>query len=322
MPATKLPSLESDAKWYHHVPVMRAEVLDYLNCRPGKVYVDGTLGGAGHARDILERNAPDGLLIGLDQDADAVANARVALAGQAERVRVFHLNFVHLPEVMMQLGLPGADGILLDLGISLHHLQGSGRGFSFMRDEPLDMRMDIRTAPTAADLVNRLKEDELQRIFQEYGEERWSGRIARRIIHARRRQPIRSSDELARIVRAAVPGAGRQRVHPATRVFMALRIAVNDELNRLAELLDRVPKLLNPGGRLCVLSFHSLEDRIVKQRLKAMEKYGRDEPWQQAASGAEGCLRILTRKVIRPRPDEIAANPMARSTKLRAAERI
>jgi 16S rRNA (cytosine1402-N4)-methyltransferase len=223
---------------------------------------------------------------------------------------------------MMQLGLPGADGILLDLGISLHHLQGSGRGFSFMRDEPLDMRMDIRTAPTAADLVNRLKEDELQRIFQEYGEERWSGRIARRIIHARRRQPIRSSDELARIVRAAVPGAGRQRVHPATRVFMALRIAVNDELNRLAELLDRVPKLLNPGGRLCVLSFHSLEDRIVKQRLKAMEKYGRDEPWQQAASGAEGCLRILTRKVIRPRPDEIAANPMARSTKLRAAERI
>jgi 16S rRNA (cytosine1402-N4)-methyltransferase len=308
---------------YRHIPVMRTEVLNYLGCRPGGVYADGTLGGAGHARAILEQNAPDGLLIGLDQDADAIANARLLLADQADRVRLFHRNFTDLVEVIRELGLKGVDGILLDLGISLHHLQGSGRGFSFLRDEPLDMRMDTRTAQTAADLVNRLKEDELQRIFQEYGEERWSGRIARRIVHARRKQPIRSSGELARLVCAAVPGGRRSRIHPATRVFMALRIAVNDELVRLSELLDHVPEMLNPGGRLCILSFHSLEDRIVKQRLKAMEtKYRRDSGPNDAAGRPEGVLRILTRKVVRPGPEEIAANPMARSTKLRAAERV
>jgi len=307
---------------YRHIPVMRAEVLEYLNCRAGGVYADGTLGGAGHARAILEHSAPDGLLIGLDQDADAITNAREFLADQAERVRLFHRNFAQLPEVMGQLGLKGLDGILLDLGISLHHLQASGRGFSFLRDEPLDMRMDIRAAQTAADLINRLKEDDLRRILQEYGEERWSGRIARRIIHVRRIQPIRTSGELARIVCEAVPRGGRARIHPATRVFMALRIAVNDELNRLAELLDQVPEMLNPGGRLCVLSFHSLEDRIVKRHLKAMEKRNRRDPWLQDGGGPEGTLKILTRKVVRPGPDEIAANPMARSTKLRAAERV
>jgi 16S rRNA (cytosine1402-N4)-methyltransferase len=302
---------------------MRAEVLDLLNCRPGKTYVDGTLGGAGHARDILERSAPDGLLIGLDQDADAIANARTVLADWAARVRLFHRNFVHLAEVLLELGLKGVDGIVLDLGLSLHHLQRSGRGFSFLRDEPLDMRMDTRTAQTAADLVNHLKEDELRRIFQEYGEERWSGRIARRIIRVRSRQPVRTSGELARIVCEAVPGAGRHRIHPATRVFMALRIAVNDELHLLAEVLDQVPQMLNPSGRLCVLSFHSLEDRIVKQRFKAMEQKRRRDPWQADEAGSsEGVLKILTRKVVRPGLQEIAANPMARSTRLRAAERV
>jgi 16S rRNA (cytosine1402-N4)-methyltransferase len=302
---------------------MRREVLEHLNCRPGGIYVDGTLGGAGHARDILAHSAPDGRLIGLDQDADAIVNARTVLADQADRVRLFHLSFTRLPEVVAQLGLAGVDGILFDLGISLHHLQGSGRGFSFMRDEPLDMRMDIRTGATAADLVNGAREDELRRIFQEYGEERWSGRIARRLSHARRGQPIRTSGQLARLVCEAVPGSGRSRIHPATRVFMALRIAVNDELRRLAEALDRVPEMLNPGGRVCVLSFHSLEDRIVKQRFKAMEKRTRREPWPADADGrSEGTLKILTRKVVRPGAEEIAANPMARSTKLRAAERI
>ncbi|MCU0590389.1 MAG: 16S rRNA (cytosine(1402)-N(4))-methyltransferase RsmH [Desulfobacterales bacterium] len=308
---------------YRHIPVMCTEVLEYLNCRPGGVYADGTLGGAGHARGILEQIAPDGLLIGLDQDADAIANARLLLAGQAERVRLFHRNFADLAEVIRDLGLKGVDGVLLDLGISLHHLQGSGRGFSFLRDEPLDMRMDVRTVQTAADLVNRLKEDELQHIFQEYGEERWSGRIARRIVYARRSQPIRSSGELARLVCEAVPGGRRARIHPATRVFMALRIAVNDELDRLSGFLDQVPEMLNAGGRLCILSFHSLEDRIVKQRLKAMERKPRRDPGpSDTAGGPEEVLKILTRKVVRPGPDEIAANPMARSTKLRAAERV
>jgi 16S rRNA (cytosine1402-N4)-methyltransferase len=310
---------------YRHIPVMRPEVLAYLNCRPGGVYVDGTLGGAGHARDILDHSAPDGRLIGFDQDADAIANARIVLAPYGDRVRLIHENFARMADVLSQLGVAGADGILLDLGISLHHLEGSGRGFSFMRDEPLDMRMDDRTEQTAADLVNHLREDELKRIFQEYGEERFAGRIARGIAAARRRQTIRTSAELARIVSEATPRAGRHRhrIHPATRVFMALRIAVNRELERLAEFMAQLPGLLASGGRVCILSFHSLEDRIVKQQMKAMEKDRRGGAWPGApAPEAEGVLRRLTRKVVRPGPEEITANPMARSTKLRAAERI
>jgi 16S rRNA (cytosine1402-N4)-methyltransferase len=303
---------------YRHIPVMAAEALAYLDCRPGKIYVDGTLGGAGHARAILERSGPDGLLIGLDQDADAIANARDVLAPYSARVRLIHANFGLMAEVLAQLGLAGADGILLDLGISLYHLEGSGRGFSFLRDEPLDMRMDMRSEDTAADLVNRLREEELKRIFQQYGEERFSGRIARRIAAARRRRPIRTSAELARVVCAAVPGGGRSRIHPATRVFMALRIAVNREIERLGEFFDQLLALLNPGGRVCILSYHSLEDRIVKQRLRALEARRGSTP----AGEAEGILRVLTRKVVRPGAEEIAANPMARSAKLRAAERI
>lgn len=307
---------------YRHIPVMAAEVLEYLDCRPGKIYVDGTLGGAGHAQAILDRSAPDGLLIGVDQDEDAVANARNVLAPYSGRVRIVHANFGQLADVLSQLGFTGVDGILLDLGISLYHLEGSGRGFSFLREEPLDMRMDTRSPETAADLVNRLREDDLKKIFQEYGEERFSGRIARRVVAARRRQPIRTSAELARIVCEAVPGGRHGRIHPATRVFMALRIAVNQEMERLEEFLGQLPGLLNPGGRLCILSFHSLEDRVVKQRLKALGKSLRPGTWPGAPGDeAKGILRILTRKVVRPGAEEIGANPMARSAKLRAAER-
>ena len=304
---------------YRHVPVMRAEVLEFLNCRPGRTYVDGTLGGAGHARAILERTAPDGRLIGLDHDADAIANAATALEPFADRVRLAHANFAQLPEVLAGLGIPGVDGLLLDLGVSLHHFEGSGRGFSFQKDEPLDMRMDVRTAETAADIVAASSEDELRRLFLEYGEERFAGRIARRVVAARRAAPIRTSAALARIVAGAVPGRSRGRIHPATRVFMALRIAVNRELERLEALLGRLPELLLPGGRLCVLTFHSLEDRIVKQRLKALEV-----PRRETVAPADGgrCMRLLTRKVVRPSVEETAANPMARSTKLRAAERL
>ncbi len=304
---------------YRHVPVMRAEVLEFLNCRPGRTYVDGTLGGAGHARAILERTAPDGRLIGLDHDADAIANAATALEPFADRVRLAHANFAQLPEVLAGLGIPGVDGLLLDLGVSLHHFEGSGRGFSFQKDEPLDMRMDVRTAETAADIVAASSEDELRRLFLEYGEERFAGRIARRVVAARRAAPIRTSAALARIVAGAVPGRSRGRIHPATRVFMALRIAVNRELERLEALLGQLPELLLPGGRLCVLTFHSLEDRIVKQRLKALEV-----PRRETVAPADGgrCLRLLTRKVVRPSVEETAANPMARSTKLRAAERL
>jgi 16S rRNA (cytosine1402-N4)-methyltransferase len=303
---------------------MTAEVLHFLNCQPGKVYVDGTLGGAGHARAILESSSPDGILIGCDQDADAIAHAHIFLAPYADRVRLVHENFIRLPEILSQLGFSGVDGVLLDLGVSLHHFEASGRGFSFLREEPLDMRMDLRSTETAADLIARLKEHDLKRIFLEYGEERFAARIARAVVAARRRQPIRTSGELARVVGSAVPQRGRGRIHPATRVFMALRIAVNHELERLSEFLERLPGVLLPGGRVCILSFHSLEDRIVKQRLKALEVHRGDStgPLALPSATTEGCLRILTRKVRRPQPEEVAENPMARSTKLRAAERV
>jgi 16S rRNA (cytosine1402-N4)-methyltransferase len=310
---------------YRHIPVMRSEVLEYLNCRPGKIFVDGTLGGAGHARDICERIMPDGLLIGIDQDPAAIANAGIVLEPFAARVRLVRENFAQIPNVLSQLGITGVDGILLDLGLSLNQLENSGRGFSFQREEPLDMRMDPRAPETAADLVNGLTEDELRRIFQEYGEERFAGRIARRIASERRRAPVRTSGELARIVCAAVPGrtSGRGRIHPATRVFMALRIAVNRELERLEEFLDQVPPCLNREGRLCILAFHSLEDRIVKHRLRALEKGRQPEsPFAANPERGPGVLKVLTKKVLRPGPEEIAANPMARSTRLRAAERV
>ena len=310
---------------YRHIPVMRSEVLEYLNCRPGKIFVDGTLGGAGHARDICERIMPDGLLIGIDQDPAAIANAGIVLEPFAARVRLVHENFAQLPNVLSQLGITGVDGILLDLGLSLNQLENSGRGFSFQREEPLDMRMDPRAPETAADLVNGLAEDELRRIFQEYGEEHFSGRIARRIAAERRRAPVQTSGELARLVCAAVPGrtSGRSRIHPATRVFMALRIAVNRELERLAEFLDQAPHCLNREGRLCILAFHSLEDRIVKHRLRALAQGRQPEsPFATNRERVPGVLKVLTKKVLRPGPEEIAANPMARSTRLRAAERV
>jgi 16S rRNA (cytosine1402-N4)-methyltransferase len=310
---------------YRHIPVMRSEVLEYLNCRPGKIFVDGTLGGAGHARDICERIMPGGLLIGIDQDPAAIANAGIVLEPFAARVRLVHENFAQLPHVLSQLGITGVDGILLDLGLSLNQLENSGRGFSFQREEPLDMRMDPRAPETAADLVNGLAEDELRRIFQEYGEEHFSGRIARVIAAERRRAPVQTSGELARLVCAAVPGrtSGRSRIHPATRVFMALRIAVNRELERLEEFLDQVPHCLNREGRLCILAFHSLEDRIVKHRLRALAQGRQPEsPFATNRERVPGALKVLTKKVLRPGPEEIAANPMARSTRLRAAERV
>jgi 16S rRNA (cytosine1402-N4)-methyltransferase len=260
---------------------MRGEVLEYLDCRPGRVYVDGTLGGAGHARAILECSAPDGLLIGLDQDADAIANARSVLAPHAGRVRLVHANFGQLADVLSQLGLTAADGILLDLGISLHHIESSGRGFSFLRDEPLDMRMDTRSPDTAADLVNRLREDDLKRIFQEYGEERFSGRIARR----RRDPPAAAHPAPAPSSPASSARrcrGGRGRVHPATRVFMALRIAVNREIERLEQFMDRLPGLLTPVGALHpVVSFAG-----GPRRQAAAESPGKKPPRRTMARGA------------------------------------
>jgi len=259
---------------YLHIPAMVQEVIEYLDCRPGGIYADGTLGGTGHARAILENTAPDGMLIGCDQDIDAVENAKELLRPFGHRVRFYHGNFSQFPDYFSQTNIEGVDGIVLDLGLSMHHLKGSGRGFTFKGDEPLDMRMNIETETTAEDIINAEREDTLIRIFREYGEERWARPIARKILSVRQQKRIRTGGQLVDIVFAAVPDKSlrKGRIHPATRVFMALRIAVNQELERLKEFMDRVPDLLNTGGRLCVLSYHSLEDRIVKQSIKQMEK--------------------------------------------------
>ena len=257
---------------YEHSTAMLTEAVDCLNCRPGKTYVDGTLGGAGHARAICERIFPGGRFIGIDQDEAAISNAALLLKPFGDHVHLIRDNFVNLPTILPSLGISAVDGVLLDLGISQYHLQQSGRGFSFNRDEPLDMRMDTRLSRTAEDLVNDLPAGELERIFRTYGEERWARRIVRRIVSRRAGRKIESSRELADLIVDAVPTgiAARQRIHPATRVFMALRIVVNRELDVLSDFLETVLAFMASDARLCILSFHSLEDRMVKQHHEAV----------------------------------------------------
>ncbi|QTA84052.1 Ribosomal RNA small subunit methyltransferase H [Desulfonema magnum] len=309
---------------YCHVPVMLNEVVHYLNCEPGKIYVDCTLGGSGHSRAILEKIMPDGLLIGIDQDEAAINNAKKNLKLYEKNIRLFHCNFIHISDILSELGVHAADGILLDLGVSFHQISSSGRGFSFQKDEPLDMRMGTETTTTKAeDLVNGLKAADLEKIFKEYGEERWSKRIAKKIVTVRKNKKIRSSRELSQIVCEAVPKGNKEKIHPATRVFMALRIAVNKELECLNSFMEAAPALLKPGGRLCILSFHSLEDRIVKHAMKAMEKGCICPPsFPKCVCNKKSVAHILTKKPQRPTKAEVTVNPMSRSTKLRAVEKL
>jgi 16S rRNA (cytosine1402-N4)-methyltransferase len=308
----------------YHVTAMLQEAVAMLACRPGKVIVDGTLGGCGHARRICEQIAPDGLLIGIDQDQSAIEHARKVLPTDTLRIHIVHGNFVDLPMFLSQLGIEAVDGILIDIGLSLHQIEASGRGFSFHRDEPLDMRMDARSGVTAADLLATLSEHELAQLFRRYGEERWSSQIARRLVAAREKQPVDTSGRLASLVVESVPAAAvrSQKIHPATRVFMALRIVVNRELEVLERFLDMAVDQLKTAGRLCVLSFHSLEDRLVKHRFRSMADPCICPPsLPQCACGRSATVNLLTRKVIRPTESEIRKNPMARSTRLRAVEK-
>ena len=310
---------------YQHIPVMLNEVMTYLNCRPGKCYVDCTVGGAGHSSAILEKIQPDGLLIGIDQDADAIANAVHKLKPYAPNVRLIHDNYVNLPNILSQLNIPRVDGIIADLGLSFNQIENSGRGFSFARSEPLDMRMDAASGITAADIVNTDTEDGLEKIFRTFGEERWARKIARRIIAVRSDHKIQTSKELAEIVYDAIPkkSAHQRRKHPATKVFMALRIAVNKELEVLEAFIADAVEFLNPGARICFLSFHSLEDRIVKRQFKELEGKCTCPPdFPKCVCDKKQVVRILTRKVVRPSPAEIDSNPMARSASLRVAERL
>ncbi len=309
----------------YHIPVMTKEVLHYLDCKPGKIIADCTLGGSGHAGAICEKIMPGGLLIGIDQDNDAIENAKNALMPYLQNVRLFKGNFVRLSEFLSESNISGLDGILLDLGISLHQIESSGRGFSFRRAEPLDMRMDTRSDMTAKDLVNELDEAGLEKLFKDYGEERWSRIIARNIARARKTAGIETSERLSEIVCSSIPVKARSKlkIHPATRVFMALRIAVNRELENLSAFMDEIPELLNPGGRICILTFHSLEDRIVKHKIREFEKGCVCPPdFPVCVCDRTRIFRTLNRKALRPSREEILLNPMARSTKLRAAEKI
>ena len=288
---------------------MVMEVLAGLNCRPGRLYVDATVGEGGHAVAILDRITQEGELIGLDRDPEVLKTAAVRLAPFTSRFRLFPRPYSQLGEVLAQVGRPQAAGIFLDLGLSSHTLQRSGRGFSFQKDEPLDMRFNPEEpGPTAADLLNSAPQATLERIFWEYGEERRARRLAALVVRERRQTPFRTTSQLVSVAcRAAGPGAGKRRLHPATRAFQALRIAVNRELEELAAFLDQAPGWIEPEGRLVVISYHSLEDRLVKHQFLQ---------WERA-----GVMRRLTRKPLTPKPAEIQDNPRARSAKLRIAEK-
>ena len=311
---------------YHHVSVLLQEALANLALQPGNIYVDGTLGGAGHAKAIARCIMPGGMLIGMDRDPDAIANARRLQDEYSTGVHLFQASFDTLPRVFDKLAISGADGILLDLGISRHQLLDSGRGFSFQLDEPLDMRMDPTRGTTAANLVNQLPEADLRRIMGKYGEEPRAGRISQAIVAARKKEPITTSRQLAELVVRAKGSARRpgvKRIHPATQVFMALRIAVNDELETIARVMAKVDGWLNPKGRLCVIAFHSLEDRIVKHGLRALAQGCRcPKELPRCVCGHTPTMRLVTKKAIRPGAAEIAANPLARSALLRVAEKI
>ncbi len=310
---------------FTHTSVMPQEIREYLDLKPGNTCVDCTLGGSGHALTSLKAVLPGGRLIGTDQDRDAVENAHKVFEPYASNVHIFHDNFSKVPRILDSMGIEGVDGILLDLGLSLHQLRQGKRGFSFKGDEPLDMRMDLRADRTAADIVNQSDEKSLVDIFFKYGEERMSRKIARAIVKARAASPITRNRELSEIVRAAMPAklVHQQKIHPATRVFQALRIVVNKELERLERFMEAVPDMLNPGGRICVISFHSLEDRIVKQQIRAFEKgctCPRDFP--KCVCGFTPRLKSVSRKAILPTQEETEANPMARSARLRVAEKV
>ncbi|SMC20942.1 16S rRNA (cytosine1402-N4)-methyltransferase [Desulfacinum hydrothermale DSM 13146] len=307
-----------------HRPVLLEEAVGLLACRPGGRYVDATLGASGYAEAILEATAPDGLLLGLDWDQEAVEGARRRLASHGHRFIAECASFDRLPDILAWIGWESVDGIVLDLGVSSLQLDDPSRGLSFQKDGPLDMRLDRSLTVTAADLVNELPEEKLAELIARYGEERFSRRIARAIVDRRREEPFQRTGQLASLIASVVPRtADARRIHPATRTFLALRLVVNRELETLQAFLDGALDLLSVGGRLAVVTFHSLEDRLVKRAFKAWSKSCRC-PTDLPVCRCEGrpLARLLTRKALRPSPREVQENPRARSAQLRAVERI
>jgi 16S rRNA (cytosine1402-N4)-methyltransferase len=308
---------------FHHLSVLPDEVIRFLEPENGKTYLDGTLGGGGHSSLILEK-APGALLIGIDRDQTALAAAGARLAAYSDHVRLVHGDFAGVAGHLSALGITGLDGFILDLGVSSHQLDTRERGFSFQQDAPLDMRMDVSSGETAAELVNELPEAELERIIGEYGEERWAKRIASFIVRERAEMPITTTFRLVDIIKGAVPKAKwDERIHPATRTFQALRIAVNTELDSLEQGMRTALDLLKPGGRGVIISFHSLEDRIVKHIFREYAE-GCTCPRQLpvCVCGKQPRVKILTGRPVTATQEETENNPRARSAKLRAVEKL
>lgn len=307
-----------------HQPVLLQEVLEGLRLQSGGIYVDCTLGGAGHSEAILRNSGPDSRLVALDQDPAALAAAEKRLAPFGDRVKLVRANFSELPEVLGRLGLTEVDGVLFDLGVSSFQLDNPARGFSYQYDAPLDMRMDPDQKMTAAELVNSLPVGELTRIIKNYGEERWAGRIAAFIAGEREKKPIATTGRLVEVIKKAVPaGARREGPHPAKRTFQALRIEVNRELAILEGAVLAAVQALRPAGRICVITFHSLEDRIIKdlfRRLSSPCKCPRDFP--VCVCGGQKTLSTITARPLLPSAAELEQNPRARSAKLRIGEKV
>lgn len=308
----------------YHKPVLLNETLAFLQPKATGVYIDATLGGAGHSFEILKSSAPDGVLIGIDRDSQAIEHAGSVLKDFGDRAKLYQANFGDIERVMADAGIDSVDGILFDLGVSSHQLDAA-RGFSFLRNEDLDMRMNTaENTPSAKQIVNTYSEFDLADIIWKYGEERYSRRVAGAIVYARQSKPINTTAELADIVAGALRSRYRgQDIHPATRTFQAIRIETNHELDAIEKALPAAIKALKPGGRICVISFHSLEDRIVKSTFRKYSGYCECSKRMPACTcGAVDMLKIINRKPIVPGEEEVADNPRSRSSKLRCAERI
>ncbi len=305
---------------FHHIPVLLNETMDALDVKPGGTYVDCTLGGAGHSTEILRRTSPDGRLIGLDQDENALRAAGERLSPFGERARLVKTNFEHIAAVIDRLGIGPVDGVMMDIGVSSHQLDEGERGFSYHQDAPLDMRMDRENPVSAASVVNEWDEVEIARILWEYSEEKWSKRIAQFIGQARKEKPIETTGELVEIIKRAIPAAARREgPHPARRTFQAIRIAVNDELGVLERGLEGALQVLKPRGRLAVITFHSLEDRIVKQTFARWVQPCTCPPQMPVCiCGKKPMAEHVTRKPVTASAAELEQNPRSRSAKLRA----
>ncbi|NLC03472.1 MAG: 16S rRNA (cytosine(1402)-N(4))-methyltransferase RsmH [Tissierellia bacterium] len=308
---------------FEHTPVLLKEIIKNLNIKEDGIYVDGTLGGAGHSSEIAKR-LTGGKLIGIDQDLNALKKSEQVLAPYSKNVILVHDNYENIDKVLMDLGIPKVDGILLDIGVSSHQLDEESRGFSYNKDAPLDMRMDRTSGISAWDVVNNYSERELEQIIFDYGEDRWAKRIAEFIVLERSEKPIDTTFELVTAIKKAIPKAVRMEGHhPAKKTFQAIRIEVNRELEVLKNSIEKMVGLLNPGGRLLIITFHSLEDRIVKEHFRELYKDCICPPeLPQCVCEKKREIKIITRKPIIPTEKEISENPRSRSSKLRIAEKI